>query len=148
MREEVRIVIDGFPVPAARPRFARVGNFVKTYNPAHVTKYRERIQAQASEQMKGRSPLDGPLTMNVLCVMPIPASGMRKAELSLAAREQLPHAKKPDCSNLLKNFEDALNGIVYVDDSRLTEVHVRKVYGPKPRVEIAVAPLNGQEQML
>src|SRR5882724_11529596 len=116
----IKIVVDGFPVPAARARFARVGPFVKTYNPSHVTKYRERLQAEAAEQMKGRNPLDGPLPMDVLCVMPI-VGGINKRDYALAVRGLLPHTKKPDCSNLLKNFEDALNGIVYIDDARICE---------------------------
>lgn len=139
----VRLVIDGFPVPAARPRFVRTGPYVRTYNPAHVTQYRERLQAAACEQMKDRKPLDGALKMTVLCVMPIP-SGFSKQQQRIAMVGMLAHTKKPDCSNLLKNFEDALNGIVYVDDARLCEVSIRKVYGEKPRVEIEVVPWLAQ----
>jgi Holliday junction resolvase RusA-like endonuclease len=142
----VKIVVDGFPVPAARPRFARVGAFVKTYNPGHVGKYRERLQAEASTRMKGLKPLDGPLKMNVLCVMPI-VSGINKRDYALAVRGLLPHIKKPDCSNLLKNFEDALNGIVYIDDARLSEVTIRKIYGEKPRVEITVEEMTPNESL-
>jgi Holliday junction resolvase RusA-like endonuclease len=135
----VRVVVDGFPVPAARPRFVRTGPFVRTYNPAHVTQYRERLQAAAQEAMTGRTPLDGALRMSVLCVMPMPESMPAKAKRA-AAIGMIAHTKKPDCSNLLKNFEDALNGIVYVDDARLCEVKVLKIYGEKPRVEIEVWP--------
>jgi Holliday junction resolvase RusA-like endonuclease len=135
----VRIVIDGFPVPAARPRFVRAGPFVRTYNPTHVNQYRDLLKYHAQEAMKDRKPLDGALRMSVLCVMPMPESMPAKAKRA-AAIGMIAHTKKPDCSNLLKNFEDALNGIVYVDDARLCEVKVLKIYGEKPRVEIEVWP--------
>jgi Holliday junction resolvase RusA-like endonuclease len=135
----VRIVVDGFPVPAARPRFVRAGPFVRTYNPANVMQYRERLQAAAQEAMQGRNPLDGALRMSVLCVMPVPES-MPKGKRRVALAGLIAHTKKPDCSNLLKNFEDALNGIVYIDDARLCEVTILKVYGEKPRVEIEIWP--------
>jgi Holliday junction resolvase RusA-like endonuclease len=135
----VRIVVDGIAVPAARPRFARVGPFVRTYNPAHVNQYRERLQAAASDAMAGRNPLDGALQMRVVCIMPMPAS-MSQKNRRLVVAGILAHTHKPDCSNLLKNFEDALNGIVYVDDSRLCEVSIVKLYGEKPRVEIEIWP--------
>lgn len=101
--------------------------------------YRERLQAAAQEAMVGRVPLDGSLYMNVLCVMPMPES-LSKRDRNVAMLGILGHTKKPDCSNLLKNFEDALNRIVYIDDARLSKVSVVKIYGDKPRLEIEVGP--------
>ena len=133
----IHIVIDGYPVPAARPRFARTARGVRTYNPAKVMQYRERLQAAASEQMQGKPLMEGPLSMTVFCVMPF-TSGMSKKLRATAATVALPHTKKPDLDNLLKNFSDALNGIVFRDDAQIWHIEIQKTYGDKPRVEIWV----------
>ena len=133
----IHIVIDGYPVPAARPRFARTARGVRTYNPAKVMQYRERLQAAASEQMQGKPLMEGPLAMTVICVMPFTA-GMSKKLRNRAMMAPLPHTKKPDSDNLLKNFCDALKGIIFRDDAQLWCIDIRKFYGNKPRVEIWV----------
>ena len=38
------------------------------------------------------------------------------------------HAVRPDVSNILKNVEDACNGILWVDDALIFESHAYKIY--------------------
>ena len=46
---------------------------------------------------------------------------------------------RPDCGNYEKGFYDALTGIIWVDDSIVTDKHVRKRYtAGLVRVEITV----------
>lgn len=45
---------------------------------------------------------------------------------------------KPDVSNILKAIEDALNGIVWHDDSQIYRVEVERGYGDTPKTVIKV----------
>ena len=47
-------------------------------------------------------------------------------------------AKKPDIDNVVKAVLDALNGVAYRDDTQVVELHVRKSYSEKPRVEVSI----------
>jgi Holliday junction resolvase RusA-like endonuclease len=46
--------------------------------------------------------------------------------------------KKPDIDNVAKCFLDAMNGIVYKDDSQVVSLHVTKEYGTVGMVEVMV----------
>ena len=49
--------------------------------------------------------------------------------------------KKPDASNLMKAVEDAMNGVVYKDDSQFAIVRMVRVYDDRPRIAITIAEL-------
>ena len=54
---------------------------------------------------------------------------------------RVPCAKRPDADNLIKTVEDSLNGIAYIDDGQIAELHVWKNYhagddGPKTIIKI------------
>ena len=67
--------------------------------------------------------------------MPIPKSYSKK---KYEAMKNKPHVIKPDLSNLIKFYEDALNGILWKDDAILHKIAARKVYSSHPRVEIRI----------
>jgi Holliday junction resolvase RusA-like endonuclease len=46
--------------------------------------------------------------------------------------------KKPDIDNILKAYLDAMNGIVYEDDTQVVSLHSTKVYGTVGLVEVLV----------
>ena len=50
---------------------------------------------------------------------------------------------KPDRTNLLKPIEDALEGIVYTNDSRIVDGRVTKVFADYDYVRIKVVDLEG-----
>lgn len=59
--------------------------------------------------------------------------------------EGKPHTKKPDCSNMLKQAEDALNanpktGFIgsWLDDCWVAPLYCDKIYGPYPGVQITL----------
>ena len=54
------------------------------------------------DAMAGRPPLDCAVCLTMTAFMPIPTSGLRKAERALAEQELRPHAKRPDMTQLLK----------------------------------------------
>jgi Holliday junction resolvase RusA-like endonuclease len=49
---------------------------------------------------------------------------------------------RPDIDNFVKVIFDALNKIVFEDDSQIVEEYSRKVYAANPGVLIEIAPLG------
>lgn len=80
------------------------------------------------------APLDEPVRLTLEFRLPRPAS---------ASKRVLYPAKKPDCSKLARAAEDALTGLIYVDDARVVDLHVTKRFasGEPPGVTITVETL-------
>lgn len=83
--------------------------------------------------MEGREQLDGPLLVRVNAFMPIPKS-LNKAKTAAAIIGELRPTTKPDVDNFAK-VVDALNGIVWRDDSQVVQLTVAKHYSDRPRLE-------------
>jgi len=119
----------GSPVAQGRPRFARMGNFVRTYDPAKSVDWKRTIMAQVLDQLGGKPDIhDGPLTIQMHFHLPRPKSLPKKVQH---------HVKKPDCDNLMK-AADALKGILFRDDSQIVRIEATKQYGNPPRVVIGL----------
>ena len=132
----VTVRVYGIPVPQARAGRRTIRRptgqvFTTSYDKPECVDWKRTVVAQVLP-VKPASPLEGPLTMTLLFHLPRPKS--------LPKRVLYP-VKKPDAKNLLWGVEDALRGILYVDDSQLVDLDVRKRYGANPGVEITVAPL-------
>lgn len=137
------ITIPGAPVPKARPKFARMGNFVRAYTPAGTEKYERRVKALAQAEMMttGMAMMLGPVRLEVVLTLPIRASWSKRKKLAAETGALLP-AIKPDLDNLLKALQDALNHIVFHDDSQIVDLHVTKQYGVTPGAKITVTALG------
>ena len=48
---------------------------------------------------------------------------------------------KPDCDNIAKNINDALNGIVYPDDKQIVCLSVNKFYSANEYVNVKISLL-------
>ena len=46
--------------------------------------------------------------------------------------------KRIDLDNVYKSITDAMNGIVYLDDSQIVEAHIKKVYAEESGANIMV----------
>jgi Holliday junction resolvase RusA-like endonuclease len=130
----VTFTVFGEPVPKARPRFTRQG---RAYTPTKTRDY-EKVVADAARQAMGSSEaLETPVSLFIHVTFAVPQSYSKKRrEACLNGFER--HTKKPDCTNLAKGIEDAMNGIVYRDDSQITSLHVTKVWGTESLVQIMV----------
>lgn len=132
----INLKIPGKPIAKKRPRFARVGKFVKTYNPQETEEGRFLFEAyrQLGDDFK---PIEKPISVIMCFYMPIPKSTSKKRKL-LMSMKQIQHSKKPDLSNMIKFAEDALNGVVWQDDSLITTIWATKAYSEEPRTEITI----------
>ena len=138
----IQIIIDGEPIAQGRPRFSKVGNFVKTYDPKKSRNYKEYVKYTASQQMKGLAPMEGALALSVTVYRSIPKSFSKKKRAEAEARRILP-ITKPDLDNYIKGIKDALSSIVWHDDSQVVEYrNCAKLYSDKPRVVVTVAQVD------
>jgi Holliday junction resolvase RusA-like endonuclease len=130
------ISIDGEPIAKGRPRMAVRGGFARVYTPAKTRAYEDRIRCEAVNAMGGREPVDEAVSVIVTAYRAIPKS-MPKKLRQAALDGILKPTTKPDADNNAKVL-DALNGIIYRDDSLVTDLIVRKRYSARPRLTITV----------
>jgi Holliday junction resolvase RusA-like endonuclease len=99
--------------------------------------WRESVMWAARAAMR-RSPVESPVAVQVTFVMPRPKHHFRGKARSLRGDAPGLHTKKPDATKLWRAAEDALTGIVWLDDAQVAEQEVRKVYGETPGMRIVV----------
>ncbi len=135
MYKELNISIPGKPIAKKRPRFSRRGKFVVTYNDQE-TEEGKFIQLILS-QIKGHEPIGAGIGIHLYCrfFMPIPSSVSKKQRILMEGCA-VPHTKKPDLDNMIKFVKDCANGVLWNDDSQITEVLASKAYHPQPATEI------------
>ena len=134
----VNFTVFGTPVAKGRPKFARRGNFVSAYTPNKTRIYEQEVRDVVTTAMKGQEPLETPVNVYIYVRLPIPQSYSKKrTEACLEGLER--PTKKPDLDNYAKAILDPMNGIVYLDDSQVVELHVTKVYATTPAVEVLVS---------
>ena len=133
----VMYTVYGEPVGKGRPRFARRGNFVSTYSPQKTKTYEDEIRMMAKAAMGSSEVLETPATVAIYIRVGIPTS-FSKQKRKDALEGILKPTKKPDADNILKCFLDAMNGIVYLDDKQVVNIHLTKLYAEIPAVEVMV----------
>lgn len=133
----VTYMVEGNPVGKGRPRFAKRGNFVSTYTPTKTRDYESVIKDAAKLAIGSSEPLETPVTVAIYITVPIPQSYSKKRTEACLSGFEKP-IKKPDIDNIAKCFLDAMNEIVYKDDTQVLTLHVTKVYGTVGMVEVMV----------
>lgn len=108
----IKLTFNLEPVAKGRPRMSRSGH---AYTPEKTREFEKELQKQARKQHRG-APLTGALKLVVTYFMRAPKKRVRVFPTT-----------KPDLDNLIKP-KDALNGIIWEDDSQIIEIHARKVY--------------------
>lgn len=128
------------PVPQIRPRAARTRFGVSLYDPKKVSQFKKTVAMEAKLTYH-QKPLEGPLRIDLVFYRPIQNSLSNRQKRLREAGQILP-AVKPDLDNYIKSFLDALHGVYWVDDNQICEIHAKKYYGAKPRIEIEVSEIN------
>ena len=136
----IKFTVPGNPVAKGRARsFIRNGK-IGHYTPNKTMSYENLVKIMAAEAMDGLNPIDEAVLMNVGLYVQIPSSWAKKKQMQARNGEVRP-TTKPDCSNTVKGIEDALNGVVYLDDKQIVELSVKKYYSDLPRAEIEIKSL-------
>lgn len=132
--------ITGVPKAKGRPKFARMGNYVRTYTPKDTIVYENLVKLEYERQCEDMYFDDSPLRAMLIAYFPIPKSISKRKREEMNAGV-IKHDKKPDCDNLAKSILDALNGIAFNDDSQICVLTVHKLYSDEPRVDVTIETL-------
>ena len=135
----MQIVFDvpGDPKGKGRPRFARRGKFTKVYTDQKTLDYETVIKLCAQNAMGSAKPIEAPVGVYLYVRLPIPQSYSKKRKEACLNGSERP-MKKPDIDNVAKAFLDAMNGTVYLDDTQVIEMHVKKLYSEVSGVDVMV----------
>jgi len=132
---DFEMILDGEPVGKGRPRFSRQTGH--TYTPEKTARFEERLAWAAQSVMERRPLFDGELGMIVLAYFSVPSSKSAKWKADAIACKIRP-TKKPDIDNIIKGVADALNKVVYIDDTQIVSMTAMKFYSDRPRIEIYI----------
>lgn len=139
----MKIIIPGIPQAKQSARFriqkskASKKDFVMSYQKKSVVDNASNIGKVALSQLPaGFVPYDCAIVAKVTFVFPPLSSWNKATKLLFESGEVLFKTSKPDVDNCLKALFDGLNGIVFVDDSRVSRVLSEKIYGKEPRIEL------------
>ena len=135
----VRFSVLGEPQGKGRPRFAKVGGFVKTYTPDQTVVYENLVRTEFRRQCGNATRFDDNdrLDMRIMAYYSIPKSASKKKVAQMISKDLRP-AKKPDMDNIVKVVADSLNGVAYKDDAQVVDTMVRKFYSDVPRIEVSI----------
>lgn len=112
------------PVPKGRPRVTKKGH---TYTPNKTAAF-EKTFAHLAKTHVRTSPLEGPLSCRIVLYF---ASPKKPAK---------PYPKG-DIDNFAKSILDALNGVLYFDDSQVCLLEVTKEYSDRGRICVSLDKL-------
>lgn len=136
----IEFIIPGDPIPQGRPRAARNGRKIIMYDPKESREYKQYVSLIA-RQHAPKTLLEGPLSVRMKIYRQIPKSTTKKDRALIFEGKKRP-ITKPDTDNYTKSVLDALNGIIYKDDSQVTDLYASKYYSDDPRVEIKVQEID------
>jgi Holliday junction resolvase RusA-like endonuclease len=114
------------PIGKARPRFTRSGN---AYTPDTTKKFEQALGWSAKAAMGSTKPLSGPIHVSIT------AKFKHYKGIGL-------HIIKPDADNIIKSCLDSLNSIVYLDDSQVCSLVIKKLTAGSDSLRIEIVPLT------
>ena len=121
--DEYKLIFNIEPIVKGRPRVTRWG----TYTPERTASFEKALKEMARAHWNNE-PLDGPL----------------KVRLRLICKKPKKPSKpypRGDTDNYAKAVSDALNEVVWLDDSQIVDERTTKEYGDEGRIEITILPL-------
>lgn len=138
---KIEFVVPGTPVGKGRPRFAKRGNFVKTYTPEKTASYENLVKLAAQAAMRGAPPVaDAVGCRMVLRVIPPASWSKKKREQALAG--VIYPISKPDIDNVVKGIFDAMNEVVFLDDKQVVHLTLDKAYATEASATVEVWALQ------
>ena len=135
MSDPVTITLLGKPVPGSRAQSKY------RWIPKNQQHAMDQLRLAASEAMKGREMLDGPLRIWLTAEMPIPNSWSKKKQYDAILGNVWP-TTTPDLKNILWLVEDAMKSVVYRDDSIVCQHHTLKRYSAQPKIILTIETIQ------
>lgn len=135
-----RTITFEIPIEPRSQKRDRIGSFAghgRSYKHPEQAKYEGKVSAMIAQHRPVR-PLEGALSLKLICYLPIPISKPKKFKAAALSGEIRPTIK-PDCTNLAKNIEDIMNGIFYRDDAQIVHSETDKYYSDNPRWHIELS---------
>lgn len=138
----LRFTLRCTPTAQARARHAvRCGHSV-----AYKSAGQKAVEAELDGLLSAHSPkmpLEGPLGLEFVAGMSIPASTPKNAREGML-RGKIAHTKKPDLDNLSKQLLDAMTRAgFWHDDRQVVSLRCSKIYAAVPGWEVAVYSAGG-----
>ena len=124
-------------VGKGRPRFTRIGGYVRTYTPKKTHDYEGLIK----ENYTGKK-YDRALKITINAYFMIPKSYTKKKKTELPGTRYM---MKPDIDNIAKSVLDGLNGTAWSDDTQVVEMSITKHYATDD-VEKLVITIEGLDE--
>lgn len=156
--ENMREVVFDIPGTPFAKQSMRVGirknkvgkTFIQKYKDKKVEKAESYFRLAAIEQLPDDFiPFDEPLEAKVMFIFPPLKTFSKKKMRALEDGAVLYKHTKPDLTdNLMKGVFDALESIVYKNDSQIVKTEAIKRYGLDPRTHILIKPIFKQTQGL
>ena len=134
----MKIEIPGQPIAKARPRFKRIGRYVKTYN---IQKQEEDNYVGAiMAQVGNNKPTDSAVFVDINFFVRIPKSTNKKMRLKMQRNIIFPIKKNGDLDNYIKWVLDCItkSGCVWIDDSQVVGIFAWKKYSDEPKTIFSI----------
>ena len=135
----INVTIYGEPIPQARPRFTKTGH---AYEPPRSRNYKTLARFWLTQKLKKENtwkPLETAMVVDITFYMSIPSSWTKKRKEEAYNGVIRPTTRNGDIDNLIKAVLDAGNGLLWADDTFITDIVAHKRYtGDVARTEITV----------
>ena len=135
----VHLRVDGLVIGKGRPRFSRKTG--TAYTPERTVSYENLVAWHAQGVMKGRPLIVGPVRVEISIYVQIPVSKTKKFKTAAASGALWPTGT-PDIDNAVKGIFDAINKVVWLDDSQVVSLCATKSYSDRPRFEMTIVEIG------
>ena len=151
---ELAFTVLGRPQPAGSKRAfpvrrgGRVTGVAVSEDNVRAKPWQALVAAAAVDALGEERKLAGPLVLEVDFYFARPAGHYGKGRNAGTVRAAAPRypATRPDTTKLLRGLEDALNGLVWRDDSQIVDQRARKLYGDPERAEVLLTTVDASLQ--
>ncbi|MBK1668183.1 hypothetical protein CKO28_09050 [Rhodovibrio sodomensis] len=113
------------------------------YTPKDTRRAEEAIREITRVAFHGYGPWRGAVRVDLDLILSPPESWSARRRARALEGEVVP-TSKPDVDNWQKALFDGAEGVAYRNDSQITEVVIRKRYGPRSKAVVTMTPLPGE----
>lgn len=147
----LRLFVEGIPAPGGSKTIGRTKAgrmFIRDAGGNRNTKWKKVVKDAAKQAMRGRVVFSGPVALSLCFKMPRPKCHYRSGKYADQLRPDAPrfHVVAPDATKLTRSTEDAMKGVVWVDDCQVVRQEADKTWaerGTPAGAWIVVTPLQG-----